>query len=163
MPIADCALQSKQLSSLATARPTGEPTEAPTRSTRDAAGAFQRARSIGLVPHTLSTAHTHFGLTSKVWRLTAKSCGAGRNLQNSEKKFLQEEQNHRPGGLAASVQRSELAMPPPPAATAPVQPLAAQPAPKNPSNANLDVEMAGWQGWTPGSQVEHYPPVNESA
>ena len=55
------------------ARPTGEPTETPTRSTRDAAGAFQRARSIGLVPHTLSTAHTHFGLTSKVWRLTAKS------------------------------------------------------------------------------------------
>ena len=64
LPIADCALQSKQLSSLATARPTGEPTETPTRSTRDAAGAFQRARSIGLVPHTLSTAHTHFGFTS---------------------------------------------------------------------------------------------------
>ena len=34
------------------------------RSTRDAAEAFQRARSIGLVPHTLSTAHTHFGFTS---------------------------------------------------------------------------------------------------
>ena len=64
MSIAGGALQSKQLSSLARARPAGEPTETPTRSTRDAAETFQRARSIGLVPHTLSTAHTHFGFTS---------------------------------------------------------------------------------------------------
>ena len=113
MPIADCALQSKQLSSLATARPTGEPTETPTRSTRDAAGAFQRARSIGLVPHTLSTAHTHFGLTSKVWRLTAKSCGAGRNLQNSEKKWLGAERGavRRFRKLRWSTQRVTLGTP----------------------------------------------------